>query len=186
MKKLLISATFMLLVAVTISAQKLVSGSLGFLKGEKGISLVFDYSKTTYRGMSLEGFLSSEFKVDEEKSKQDIRTQVNGGKKSEFYQKFVREFNNVFRKKADALLIDSSEPGNYCLTVRVLTFDNKNNSTSVVDITKNGSAEVLAQIALDGKSGHFGSTENLMGDAYMSGGERLAKFILKSLRAMKQ
>lgn len=155
--------------------QKLISGSLDFLKGEKELEINFDYSKMLIMNNTEEDFLY--LKTDQKG--EEWRVYWNKEVKKSLKFDFVSEFNG---KSALHASYKDNPKANYIATVYILTVDSNGKTGSEVVFTQRGSGTILAKIKLNGNGGRFGTLENLMGDAYKRSGENLAKFLRKSIK----
>lgn len=155
--------------------QKLIGGSLNFLKGEKELEINFDYSKMYILNTTEEDFLY----LKTEQRGEDWRVYWNEEVKKSLKNKFVSEFNETSTLRAS---YKDNPQANYTATVYILTVDSDGKTGSEVVFTQRGSGTILAKIKLDGNGGRFGTLENLMGDAYKRSGKSLAKFLQKSIK----
>ena len=170
MKKSFFLATAMLLIAFSESvAQSSKKTSWDFLKGQKELNVVFDYSDLKIENQAESVYFA--YKGEKWATKWE-----NG--KTEFFSKFVGEANG----KSKSIVLGNTPNAEFTATVKILSLDDDWDMKVVVIFTKTNDNNVLATKTIKGSAGTFGSATNLTGDAMLSTGRKFGKFISKKGR----
>jgi hypothetical protein len=180
MKKLLLLFACLFGMTYSLQAQKLVDGSLDFLKGETTLTVIYDYSEMQLEQMSMKDFLFVRFPQVDKREK--WFKSWNEETIPDLKEKFLLNFNKALINNKVSLRSIDAEKSNYQATIKVLSVTKKGNTTADVIFTRVNSNEPLAKISIFAKGGHYGTLENLMGDGSKHLGTKLALFIAKKIR----
>lgn len=164
MKKILLSL-IAVLVSANISAQKIISGDLNFMKGEKYLKIDIDFSQGTVFGMSAKDFAE----VEEDFSKKDryFMSRLFEGLQGNSEVRF--EINASAECKYQVILVvdETDDDGE---VYGKLVF------TSIAEPN-----EKLCVIKISGDGGTFGSKINLLGDGLESCGKKMRSIINRKI-----
>ncbi len=201
MKKVILLAACAFLSVSGLKAQKLVEGSLAFLKNEKQINLVFDYTD-----MKVDGDPGKEYVDDQVKDKNKDKSGSGDEWKKKwettyrtdfFQERFIKDFNKETKGSIEAGYFQDAK---YQATVKTIDMDPGFYGgvvqkvawvTLEVTLTEKGSSAVLAKIQIKKAAGSqydMGSMpvfELRIASAYGEAGENLAEFIVKQLKKVK-
>jgi hypothetical protein len=150
--------------------------SYEFLKSEKQLNIVMDYSIVKIDGYTEPEFIEYQCIRGGEKWK----TKWDSIIKKDLYQKFTGYFNENFIGKSELRGGNFPDAG-YVATVKLVKIDFYGTTEAKVIITKKGSDTVINIIDIVGRGGKAGSRENLMGDGFKRAGSDLGKKMLKNL-----
>ncbi|MDL2231457.1 hypothetical protein LJB85_01810 [Porphyromonadaceae bacterium OttesenSCG-928-L07] len=167
MKKLL----FAIMIVLCFTGAQAQKKSWNFLKGEKALNVLLDYSEAQMDYRDAESFF-------ELKNAKDPDYQEKY--ESETLVKFVRSVNKSLTSGI-AVVFDSKN-ANYLLTIKVVSVDRNGNINATILISKMDTAETLAQFSAKVEGGHFGSFANLSKDGMNNLGTYVGKYISKKMK----
>ena len=175
MKKLLLSI-FLILGLFSISnAQEILEGSFEFTKDLKSLNIVIDYTDVIIDGKNEESFLL--LKTYEEDEGEEWRNYWNNKVKKLFMYKFCSAILEDTYLQSTGILIGNYPDAPYTATFVLKKVDSDGELYGKVVFTDNVSKKMVAIIRLNGDGGHWGSIENLMGDAFEKAGKRFGRFL---------
>ena len=144
--------------------------SFDFLKGQKEINVILDYS---------------DLKIDEKP--ENVYLVYRGNEwatkweaaKTEFYQKFITAstFNS------EQIVFGNIPNAEYTVIVKILSLDW--DMDAIVFFIRTNDTKILAAIDLHGNSAIFGSAETKTSSAMINAGEKFGKFVSKKIRKSK-
>jgi hypothetical protein len=176
MKKVSLMIAAILICYSNLNAQKLNQGSLDFLKDEKELNIVLDFSNVIIDGKSEKEFLELQAIRGGEQWKLKWENEV----KRYLYKKFTDNCNLQFIGNYE-FRVGNFPGANYQASIKVINIDAYGGVDVEVIFTKMNSTDVLASTLFYGKGGTFGTKENLMGDGFRRAGYKLGKIIVKKL-----
>ena len=140
--------------------------SYDFLKGEKEMDIVLDYSEA-----KLDKKQSTAFFTLKNMDEQDYEEKY----KKRMLQIFVSNVNEYL--PSDFIIVPDAQNTDYQLIIKVINVDGDGETTAKIIISKIDTNEVMANFSANGDGGRWGSFSNLSGD----GMERLAKNVGKNV-----
>jgi hypothetical protein len=147
------------------------SQDFGFLKGVKEFSVEMDYSQTRFDKKVSEDF----FMIANNRNPNFETTY-----KKEMLLKFIVSINSYL---PDGCRVkENSQNAEYKIIVRVMSLNGDKDTNADILITRTDSSEILAQFAVYGEAGKYGSFANLSGDAMVKVGEKAGKFLSKKVK----
>lgn len=175
MKNILI--TFFLFIGLfsVTKAQKTLEGSFDFIKDLKKINIIIDYSEAKIDGKSEESFIIS--KTLEEDEGEEWRNYWNNKVKKIFMYKFTSAINENKGLMSLGFLAGDFPDALYTATYKLKRVDSDGELYGNIIFTEKSSNKIVAIIKLNGDGGHWGSIENLMGDAFEKAGIKLGRFL---------
>ncbi len=169
--KCLLTLTLIIFLSVSGYATKLVKGSGEDLSTIHSAYVEIDLSVATSKQKILQYYLEldkkSESRIQFDNDIQDIKTD------------FVKEFNKIGCPIKIGL--DSSVETILRIVVNKVSIEGNHVWCDYI-FQQKGSEDPIAIISMDSKNGRYGSFTNLMGDAFRTAGEDLAKFIKKAIK----
>ena len=172
----IVAAIFMA-TCIGANAQTVKQGSLVPLLGVRSMSVNFDFSNAMVEGMRMTDFLQDVYYGA------DIAPlTLFEREKKEIVGDFIEEFNDV--KFPLNITVAPNAPMR--MTVVVKEVNRKGNTVRCDYVICSSNGEQVAVIDMTSKDGRVGSFTNLMGDAFETAGEDLAKFIKTSLKKVRK
>ena len=175
MKKLLLSVFLFLGLLSITHAQKILEGSFEFTANLKEVNIVIDYKDVIVDGKNEESFVVQ--KTFEEDEGEEWRNYWNNKVKKLFMYKFCSAISENEDIKSLGVLIGDYPNALYTATFVLNRVDGDGELYGNVVFTENSSKKILAIVKLNGDGGHWGSIENLMGDAFEKAGKRFGQFL---------
>lgn len=150
--------------------------SLAFLKGEKGIGYVVDWSQMTIDGMS---------KVEWIERRQVDQPKYDANKEYEeellpSIKKMFQTANDEIKKTGLYFVSGPEKKYTFYFYPQDIKKKGDNNINCVVKETATG--ETLAEFSIEGEGGSWGKMSNLWGDGFKDAGEKLGKVIKKGIK----
>lgn len=153
----------LLFLPITVSAQKITSGDLKFLKNETRLNTIIDFSKAQLVGdpeggrTKLEAFLAldSTYLIQR------------------FYDGVADELEGRY------FLVGNQPDARYEAVIQVQQVAEKGKTWSMVEFSNRETKEVLCTVQLMGNGGHFGTFLNLWGDGLRDSGESFGELLRK-------
>ncbi len=201
MKKVFLLATCAFLSISALKAQKLVEGSLAFLKNEKQIHFVFDYTDMKVDGDPEEKYVAKEVKdknKDKKGSGDEWKKKWETTYRTKYFQeRFISDFNKETKGALEGGYFENAkyqaiiktidmDPGFYGGVIQAEAW-----VKLVVTITEKGSSDVLAKIEIKKAEGSKYDMVSMpvfelrIASAYGEGGEDLAEFLIKQIKKAK-
>lgn len=170
----------LLILSTASFAKKKKTNPYEFLRNQKQLHLVIDYSNAVIHGLSEDDFLE----LQAIKGGEEWKTKWEEEIKKELYLKFVGEVNTPLIGKYD-LRVANYPDAEYQATIQIQSITQRGTTKAKVVFTKRNSNEEITYLYIDGLGGTFGSKENLMGDGFRRAGEDLGGFLYYRLRKLK-
>ncbi len=175
MKKTLFLVFVLMLCITSVHAQKSKKISLDFLKNEKELNVIFDYSEAKF-----EKKLAEDYFAQENAKNKDWEAKYKEAMITKFIAAINGELSNGCRVRRE------SQNVKYQLIVKVIKIDDDCDTDAEILVTEINSINILAQFSVYGAAGSFGSFTNLCGDAIENIGEKTGKFIAKKIDLQKR
>ena len=178
--KIFIIAIIAISFFTNINAQKLTGEKLSFLKGQKTLHIVFDYSDLKIQNNSESTALAMRG--------EEWAAQWEEAKSTTFNRQFLAHLNKNLNVNGDVLLVGNYPEAHYQATVRVLSFGSVWGVECEVVFTKNNDLIPLTKISVKGDSrriggiGGMGSNTYLAGSAMSFAGQNLGRFMVKKIK----
>lgn len=176
MKHLTIVSLCLLLFCQNIQAQKIKKGDLDFLKNQKEIHLVFDWSNVIIDNKTEEDFVDIKAINSREDWKNEWYTTIKKG----FELKFKAATNGIFIETLDMKVGDYPN-ANVTALIKLQRIDSDGEVYASVIFSNNNSDEPIITVKINGDGGMWGTVENLFGDGFTKAGISLGKIIVKNL-----
>lgn len=158
MKRIIFTAIIMLGV-VSSQAQKVKQGSFHVLSNEKSVSVKIDYTESTIAKVPFDIFLEGEEDWDES------------------YQEILLKFVKSANQKSKGLKYLTKPTSNYFLIFKPLKIDNDGETRGILLLVDRDDNVIGVAELFHARGGKFGSQINLMGDASIRLGKKVATFI---------
>lgn len=165
MKKVLLT-WILLLAVISISAQKVASGSFQALKGQRYAKLAIEY-------VTIHGMTEKDYAVFEPAWPKD---------KPDIVGKFVMSVSNELD---GALLIGNLSEAKYTIKAVVNTVNEDGDYNCDMVLLDEKGKEVGRVTGIKANGGHFGTKDNLIGDGADHTGKKFGKILKKLLKSLK-
>ncbi len=164
MRRLLVG--ILLLLPLALSAQKIKSGSLAFLKEEKSLNIIFDVSKARMMGASneSESMIIPLWNTDSTL----LMKRFYYGVKDELEKRYF-----IFGDVPEA---------NYKAVFHIQQVGNDGTVYSVVEFSPNKGDEILCTVEMVGNGGRLGTFLSLVGDGFDDLGETMGKLLKRNTK----
>lgn len=173
----------MFFLVTKVFCQRIETGSLNCLRGEKELNFCIDFSKGKIVGMSEQDFI---WKMSMKDSRGDAWPEYW---RNECYREFLSKFClNAFDETQDVgLKIGVFPDANYTAILLVETVDDDGEISGKMRIeeTKTG-IEKAVLMKVHGEGGRWGTIENLIGDAMERTGKSVGKYIAREISKVIQ
>lgn len=156
----------LLILPLALSAQKIKSGSLAFLKEEKSLNIVFDVSKARMIGSSNES--------------ESMVIPLWNADSTLLIKRFYYGVKDEMEKRY--FLYGDVPEANYKAVFHIQQVGNDGTVYSLVEFSPNNGDEILCTVEMIGKGGRFGTFLNLFGDGLEELGEAMGKLLKKNTR----
>ncbi len=176
-------------------AQKLKKGSLDFLKNEKELNVVFDYSNVIFKfedGIDEDKYVERQVIMEGEQWKKDWVNLKDSIKAGCLHSKFIKDFNIVLFDEGFMLRVGVFPSANYQIVIKVNEivtgknagpFSDDPNMSVEVSVTSLNSTNVLANVQMKKTTGKpFSNTLGRIETVYENIGKDLGKFIVKKIK----
>jgi len=191
MKKVLLLLVSFLILTSASPQKSLKKVKLDFLKGEKELNIVFDYSGTIFKaedGKDESIYVEKQTITEGEQWIEYWNSLKDTIKAGSFYPKFIKDFNLKLLGENCRLRGGNFPQGNYTahIIIKVICtggvpFD-KPYIVSDIIFTKTGSEEIIAQFWLQTDGNSFSNTMGRVESAHERFGKYLAEIIEKKIR----
>jgi len=147
-----------------VSAQKIKSGDLKFLKNETMLSTKIDFSKAQLNGNTENG-----------------RTRLEAFLALDSAYIIQRFYDGVADELEDYYFLVGNQPeARYEAVIQVQLVAENGSTWSMVEFSDRETKEVLCTVQLMGNGGRFGTFLNLWGDGMRDSGENFGEFLRKN------
>lgn len=179
---------------LTSYGQKLVEGNLKFLKNEKTIHIIFDYSNTVFLfddSESEEKYVEREVIEEGEQWKTDWETKKRNIQSGLFNAKFLKEFNLEIFDNNCSLRAGKYETAKYTMVVVIKVICSGRNAgpmsvdpymSATIFIMETGSSQNLAQIEIKKIEGSpFSDLSGRIESVFENVGDELGEFMAQKI-----
>lgn len=174
MRKILLFL-IVIMVTLTVGAQKILEGTKPSLKGVNKIRLKIDFSETKIDNKTVADWL--EYRQASQ-PKYNAKNELENELKPVVQEKVIKSLNNKLSKKGAFVTLNSN--AKYTLLVKPVSVSMKGDNTNdcyILDEFGN----ILVKFHISGSGGHWGTMSNLWGDGYEDSAKSIASFVVKCL-----
>lgn len=154
----------MILGFVSLQAQNVIKGSFDVLANESSVSVKLDYTDSRIDGVPFEIFLEEEKNWDKD------------------YRDILLKFVKAANQNSNGIKYLTKNTANYLLVFKATTVDDNGNTTGFLYLMDKDNQILGETDKFKVKGGHVGSQTNLMGDASVKLGKKVARFIIKATK----
>lgn len=172
MRKILLFL-IVIMVTLTVGAQKILEGTKPSLKGVNKIRLKIDFSETKIDNKTVADWL--EYRQASQ-PKYNAKNELENELKPVVQEKVIKSLNNKLSKKGAFVTLNSN--AKYTLLVKPISVSMKGDNTNdcyILDEFGN----ILVKFHISGSGGHWGTMSNLWGDGYEDSAKSIASFVVK-------
>lgn len=172
MRKILLFL-IVIMVTLTVGAQKILEGTKPSLKGVNKIRLKIDFSETKIDNKTVADWL--EYRQASQ-PKYNAKNELENELKPVVQEKVIKSLNNKLSKKGAFVTLNSN--AKYTLLVKPVSVSMKGDNTNdcyILDEFGN----ILVKFHISGSGGHWGTMSNLWGDGYEDSAKSIASFVVK-------
>lgn len=172
MRKILLFL-IVIMVTLTVGAQKILEGTKPSLKGVNKIRLKIDFSETKIANKTVADWL--EYRQASQ-PKYNAKNELENELKPAVQEKVIKSLNNKLSKKGAFVTLNSN--AKYTLLVKPVSVSMKGDNTNdcyILDEFGN----ILVKFHISGSGGHWGTMSNLWGDGYEDSAKSIASFVVK-------
>ncbi len=170
----------LLLISTIVFAKKGKKETFAFLKNEKQLNVIIDYSDVIIDELSEVEFLE----MQAIKGGDEWSTKWENEIKDDLYKKFTGYMNLNFIGEYE-IRAGNFPNANFQALVKLETISERGTTKASVVFTKVNSEEEITTVYIYGAGGTYGSRENLMGDGFQRAGDQLGGIIERKLSKMK-
>lgn len=175
MRKILLFL-IVIMVTLTVGAQKILEGTKPSLKGVNKISLKIDFSETKIDNKTVADWL--EYRQASQ-PKYNAKNELENELKPVVQEKVIKSLNDKLSKKGAFVTLNSN--AKYTLLVKPVSVSMKGDNTNdcyILDEFGN----ILVKFHISGSGGHWGTMSNLWGDGYEDSAKSIASFVVKCFK----